>query len=210
MLIKRSLQMQQKIPAGKSNQATSKPVLLDAIDSTVRTIENRARLYRNLVVAISAVPVLSIFFLVLFRHWIALAGLVILVPLTGAFLFFDSRLVRRWRAGIVEMARFRDLDEGNFVKTISAFRHLPPNALKAMLLTIPSEESQQETPVLGQTIVDSGIDALARKNELKILRFSGLLTIALLCLIAGAFYGSVALLASGGSLIILLLAFGRR
>jgi hypothetical protein len=202
--------MQQKIPAGKSNQGTSRPVLLDAIDSTVRTMENRATLYRNLVVAVSAVSVLSIFFMVLFRHWIALAGLVLPVPLTGAFLFFDSRLVRRWRAGIVEMARLRDLDEQNFVKTISAFRHLPPNALKAMLLTLPPEVSQQEVPVFGQTTVDSGIDALARKNESKILRFSGLLTVALLCLIAGAFYGSVVLLASGGSLIILLLAFGRR
>jgi hypothetical protein len=185
-------------------------VLLDAIDSTVRTMENRATLYRNLVVAVSAVSVLSIFFMVLLRHWIALAGLVLPVPLTGAFLFFDSRLVRRWRAGIVEMARFRDLDEENFVKTISAFRHLPPNALKAMLLTLPSKESQQEAPVLGQTTAESGIDALARKNESKILRFSGLLTVALLCLIAGAFYGSVVLLAAGGSLIILLLAFGRR
>ena len=53
--------MQQKIPAGTSNQATSRSVLLDAIDSTVRTIENRARLYRNLLVAVSAVSVLSIF-----------------------------------------------------------------------------------------------------------------------------------------------------
>jgi hypothetical protein len=202
--------MQQKMPPGKSHQATSRPVLLDAIDSTVRTMENRATLYRNLVVAVSAVSVLSIFFMVFFHHWIALAGLVLPVPLTGAFLFFDSRLVRRWRAGIVEMARFRDLDEENFVKTISAFRHLPPNALKAMLLTLPSKESQQEAPVLGQTTAESGIDALARKNESKILRFSGLLTVALLCLIAGAFYGSVVLLASGGGLIILLLAFGRR
>jgi hypothetical protein len=202
--------MQQKMPPGKSHQATSRPVLLDAIDSTVRTMENRATLYRNLVVAVSAVSVLSIFFMVFFHHWIALAGLVLPVPMTGAFLFLDSRLVRRWRAGIVEMARFRDLDEENFVKTISAFRHLPPNALKAMLLTLSSEESQQEAPVWGQTTAESGIDALARKNESKILRFSGLLTLALLCLIAGAFYGSVVLLASGGGLIILLLAFGRR
>ena len=204
--------MQQKIPAAKSNQATNRPVLLDAIDRTVRTIEDRTRLYRNLLVAVTAVSVLSIFFMVIFRHWIALTGLVILVPLTGAFLFLDSRLVRRWRAGIVEMARFRGLDGENFVKTISAFRHLPPNALKAMLLTIPStrEESQREVPVLDQTIAESGIDALARKNELKILRFTSLLTVALLCLVAGAFYGSAALLASGGSLIILLLAFGRR
>jgi hypothetical protein len=203
--------MQQKIPAGKPNQPAETPVLLDAIDITVRTIEGRARLYRNLVVAVSAVSVLSILWAVLFRQWLALTGLVLLVPLTGGFLFFDSRLVRRWRGGIVEMARLRSLDRATFLKTISGFRHLPPNALKAMLSTIPpsGEESRQETPQQEQAIVGANFDALERKNELKILCSTGLLTGALVCLIAGAFYGSVALLVSGASLIILLLVFGR-
>ena len=203
--------MQQKIPANKTNQPANRPVLLDAIDITVRTIEGRARLYRNLVVAVSAVSVLSILLAVLFRQWLALAGLVLLVPLTGGFLFFDSRLVRRWRAGIVEMTRLRSLDRATFLKTISGFRHLPQNALKAMLSTIPpsGEEIRQETPQLKQAIVGPNFDALEWKNELKILCSTGLLTGALVCLIAGAFYGSVALLMSGASLIILLLVFGR-
>src|SRR5580704_4090640 len=122
--------MQQKIPAGKPNQPTNRPVLLDAIDITIRTIEDRARLYRNLVVAVSAVSVLSIILSVLFRQWLALTGLVLLVPLTGGFLFFDSRLVRRWRGGIVEMMVLRGLDSVTFRNTISGFRHLPANALK--------------------------------------------------------------------------------
>ena len=203
--------MQQKIPANKTNQPTNRPVLLDAIDITVRTIEGRARLYRNLVVAVSAVSVLSILLAVLFRQWLALTGLVLLVPLTGGFLFFDSRLVRRWRAAIVEMGRFRSLDRATFLKTISGFRHLPPNALKAMLSTIPpsGEESRQDIPQLEQAIVGANFDALERNNELKILCSTALLTGALVCLIAGAFYGSGALLVSGASLIILLLVFGR-
>jgi hypothetical protein len=204
--------MQQKIPPGEPKQSANRPVLLDAIDITVRAIEDRARLYRNLVVAVSSVSVLSILLAVLFRHWIALTGFALLVPLTGGFLFFDCRLVRRWRAGIVEMARLRSLDVATFLKTISGFRHLPPNALKAMLSTIPAsrEESRQKTPQLEQANVGANFDALERKNELKILRSTGLLTGALVCLIAGAYYGSVALLVSGGSLLILLVAFGRR
>jgi hypothetical protein len=196
---------------GKPDQPTNRPVLLDAIDITVRAIENRVRLYRNLVVAVSAVSVLSILLSVLFRHLLALSGLVLLVPLTGGFLFFDSRLVRRWKAGIVEMLRLRGLDRATFLKTISGFRHLPPNALKAMLSTIPSggEESRQKTPRLQQAIVGANFDALERKNELKILCATGLLTGALFCLIAGEFYSSVALLVSGASLIILLVVFGR-
>ena len=203
--------MQQKIPAGNPNHLTNRPVLLDAIDITVRTIEGRVRLYRNLVVAVSAVSVPSILLAVLFRQWLALTGLVLLVPLTGGFLFFDSRLVRRWRAGIVEMARLRSLDRAKFLKTISGFRHLPPNTLKSMLSTIPpsGEESRQETPQQEQAIAGANFDALERNNEMKILCSTAFLTGALVCLIAGAFYGSVALLVSGASLIVLLLVFGR-
>jgi hypothetical protein len=61
-----------------------------------------------------------------------------------------------------------------------------------------------------QVTVGANFDALHRKNELKILCSTGLLTVALVCLIAGAFYCSLALLLSGGSLIILLGVFGRQ
>ena len=204
--------MQQKIPANKTNQPTNRPVLLDAIDITVRTIEGRARLYRNLVVAVSAVSVLSILLAVLFRQWLALTGLVLLVPLTGGYLFIDSRIVRRWRAAITEMVRLRSLDVSTFLKTISGFRHLPPNALKAMLSTIPVQPEQvtEESSHPEETIVDADFEAMERKTELKILRSTGLLTIALVCLTAGAFYRSVSLLLSGGSLVILLTVFGKR
>jgi hypothetical protein len=207
-----SLQMQQKMSADEPKQPTNRPVLLDAIDITLRTIEGRARLYRNLVVAVSGVSMLSIIIAVLCRQWIPFAGLVLLVPLTGGFLFLDSRLVRRWRAGIIEMARMRSLDVATFLKTISGFRHIPPKTLKAMLSTIPAslEESRYETLRPEETVVDANFDALDRKNELKILCSTGLLTVALVCLSAGAFYGSLALLLSGGSLIIVLGVFGRR
>ena len=204
--------MPQKIPAGRPEQPTKRPVLLEAIDLTVRAIEGRARLYRDLVVAVSAVSMLSILLSILFHRWLLLTGLVLLAPLTGGFLFFDSRLVRRWRAGIVEMASLRSLDRTTFQKTISGFRQLPPNTLKSMLSTLPArgQESGHETPRAEEVIAGADFDALERKNELKILRSTGLLTGALVCLIAGGFYRSLPLLAFGGSLIMLLLAFGRR
>lgn len=204
--------MQQKMSADEPKNPTNNPVLLDAIEATLRTIEGRTKLYRNLVVAVSAVSVLSILLAALFQQWIAFAGLVLLVPLTGGYLFIDSRLVRRWRAAIAEMERLRSLDVTTFLKTVSGFRHLPPNALRAMLSTISAkrEEGSQETSQPEETIIGAAFDAVERKTELKILRSTGLLTIALVCLIAGAFYGSIALLLVGGSLIILLAVFGRR
>jgi hypothetical protein len=91
--------------------------LLDAVDIMIRAIEDRVRLYRNLVVAVSTLSVLSILLSALFRQWLALTGLLLLVPLTGGFLFLDSRLVRQLRAGIVEMARLRSLDRASVSRT---------------------------------------------------------------------------------------------
>jgi hypothetical protein len=201
-------QSRSKSLSGELKQPTDKPVLLEAIEITIRTIEDRARLYRNLVMAVSVVSVLSILLSVLFRHWLPLIGLVLLVPLTGAYLFFDGRLVRRWRAGVVEMTRLRSLDVATFLKTISGFRHLPSNSLKAMLATLPFGGQEGRQPE--QALVGSTFDAIDHKNELKILCSTSLLTFALGCLIAGTFYGSAALLLSGGSLIVLLVVFGRR
>ena len=41
-------QMRQKSALGEPKQPTEKPVLADAIDMTLRTIEDRTKLYRNL------------------------------------------------------------------------------------------------------------------------------------------------------------------
>jgi hypothetical protein len=44
--------MQQKMSADEPKTLTNRPVLLDAIDTTLRIIQDRARLYRNLAVAV--------------------------------------------------------------------------------------------------------------------------------------------------------------
>jgi hypothetical protein len=204
--------MQEKSPPNEPKQGTDKPVLLDAIEVTLRTIEERAMLYRNLVVAVSAVSVLSILFAIFFRQSLALAGLIILVPLTGAYLILDSRLLRLWRAGIVEMVRLRGLDVTAFSKTISGFRHLPPNSLNAMISTLPasSELTRQQVPRKGPGVVNDEFEALERKSAWRILLGTGFITLALICLVSGAYFGSVTLLLIGGSLAILLVALRRR
>jgi hypothetical protein len=46
------------------------------------------------------------------------------------------------------MVRWRGLDMATFSKTISGFRFLPPNSLKAMLSTLPvdQEDLRQHVP----------------------------------------------------------------
>jgi hypothetical protein len=66
--------MRQKSALGEPKQPTEKPVLADAIDMTLRTIEDRTKLYRNLIVAVSLVSMVSIVLAALFREWLLLAG----------------------------------------------------------------------------------------------------------------------------------------
>jgi len=204
--------MHEKSPPNEPKQGTDRPVLLDAIEVTLRTIEERARLYRNLVVAVSAVSVLSVLFAVFFRQWLALAGLIVLVPLTGAYLILDSRLLRLWRAGIVQMLRMRGLDVTAFSKTISGFRHVPPNSLNAMISTLPArpELTRQHVPRKEPGLVNDEFEALERKNAWRILLGTGFMTLALICLVSGVYFGSVTLLLIGGSLAILVVALRRR
>jgi hypothetical protein len=202
--------MRQKSAVGEPKSA-EKPVFVDAIDITLRAIEDRARLYRNLVVAVNIVLMLSIVLAVLLRQWLFLAGLILLVPLTGGFLFFDSQLVQRWKTGILEMSRLRGLDVASFSKTISGFRHVPPNSLKAMLSMLPASPEgvgqQEPQPTAG---VVNGFKIRGRKNEQRILLGTGLFTLALACLVGGAHYRSIPLGLLGGSLAVVVVVFGRR
>jgi hypothetical protein len=202
--------MQTRPGLGKQHQLAEKPVLLDAVDATFRAVEHRIKLYRNLVVAVGIVSALSILSAILFRQWFALFGFIVLVPLTGGFLALDSHLFYRWRRGILEMARLRGLDLTMFQKTVSGFRHLPPNSLKAMLSALPDrcDEEREKTAVRQPDFVDR-FEILERKNTRRILVGTGLFTLALTCM-AGACFGTITLLLLGGILLVLSVAFVRR
>jgi hypothetical protein len=204
--------MRQKTALYETKQPEDKPVLVDAIGTTLRTIEDRVRLFRNLVVAVSMVSLFSIILPLFIRQWLALSGLTIIVPLTGGFLLLDSHMVLQWRAGILDMARLRGLDLAMFAKAISGFRQLPPDSLKAMLATLPvaSDVTRQRRPLGELGVVGDEFKFLERKNTWRVLFSTGLFTLALLSSIGGSFCGSVALLFLGGGLFMLSVVFGRR
>src|SRR5258705_9410853 len=71
----------QSVATGSPDKAREKPALVEAIDFTLRTIETRARLYRNVLVAVALVSVGSVLAsLIGWRVW-PLAGLILIVPL---------------------------------------------------------------------------------------------------------------------------------
>jgi hypothetical protein len=196
---------QQKLLSSEAKAMKEKPVLLEAIEITIGTIEDRGRLYRNLVVTVSVVSILSILLALLLRQRVALVGLVLLVPLTGGFLFIDSHRIRRWRAKIFEECLMHGLDVAMFRKTISGFGHLPAGSLQAMLSTISSNQNATRQQKVGR----DEFDIWTRKNERRILWATSLLTVALACLAGGAFHHSAILLLCGAGLTTLF-AFLRR
>jgi hypothetical protein len=117
------------------------PALLDAVNLTSRVLEGRMRLYRNLVVAVSLVSLLSMLSALLCWHPWPLAGLILLPALTGGFLVLDSRRVSQWHDEIMRMCQTRALDLPAFVDLVSRLTHLPSHSVQGMLDTLPPKDT---------------------------------------------------------------------
>lgn len=164
-------------------QPTEKPVIVEALDLTFRTIEKRIKRYRNLVISVACVTVISALLAILCRQWLFVAGLILLVPLVGSFSVVDSQTVRRWRAEILKMSQKNNLDLQSFVKTTSELRKISPRTLADMLATI------QPNP-LDPKIAPESFDIAQRKSEKKAIASVVLLTAALICGAAGMAFQS--------------------
>lgn len=122
-------------------EADVSPVTL-AIDLTLRTIEARTKLYRGLVVTVTITSLAAMLAAVLLCSWTPLFALILLVPFAGGYLLLDSRRVTRWRSGLLDLWRDRDLKLEAFAKCISAYPSVPPRTLEGMFAVLP--KSYQE------------------------------------------------------------------
>jgi hypothetical protein len=132
-------------------QSNERSVIVEALDLTFRTIEQRIKRYRYLVISVATVTAVSLLLAIFYHQWLFVAGLILLVPLVGSFSVADSRSVRRWRAQILGMSRTRNLDLEFYVKTASDLRKAAPKILHDMLATIPVrrppfESNHEQTP----------------------------------------------------------------
>ena len=81
--------------------SAGQPVLLEAINLTLRTIERRAWMYRNLVIAVSLTMIAPVLVAVLLRRWMALLGVLALPIHVRGYLFLDSRIPIGWRRDVL-------------------------------------------------------------------------------------------------------------
>lgn len=121
-------------PGAKSS--AQEPVLLEAINLTMRTVEERTRRYRNLVIAVSITVFATSTAVVVLRRWFMWAGFAVLPLYVLVFLHFDARTVTFWHDRVLQMRDEQGLDLAQLHQTLSGFRHLPQATLRSMLATL--------------------------------------------------------------------------
>src|SRR5690349_2787902 len=107
------------------------------IELTMRTIERRARYYRNQVIAVALLILVDAGWALAARSVLPLLAILLLVPICGLFLGADHRALNDWRSALLEAWSRRDLDFTAFRDAIRAHPALPPDTAEAMLATLP-------------------------------------------------------------------------
>lgn len=108
-----------------------------AIEQTLTAIDQRAKLFRNLVVAVVAIVALSLAWALLARSLTGALLLTCLVPACGCFFYADAVLLGRWQSEMLDRWCSRELDLAAFVPAIRAHPTVPRDTLAAMLETLP-------------------------------------------------------------------------
>ena len=159
-----------------------------AIQATLTAIQNRARLYRNLVVLVTAVLIGSIVVAVVFRSLIPLIGFSLLVPLAGAYFILDNRCTRLWSKQVLEMWVAGKLDLTAFSGAVSAHPYVPRGTLEGMLGLLPEPHARRTME--DRAVYISQQQAFARRYEVRTLVASAGLFSTLLFLAAAVRFRS--------------------
>jgi hypothetical protein len=164
--------------------------MTEALNLTLRTIEKRMRNYRNLVIAVTALALLSFMCLALFRRLFFLYGFILLVPLVGGFFVIDTRTVRRWRSQILDKSRTGELDLELFLKTAGQLQRFSPSALQNMLSTVRAAQKLKGAEL-------AQFEEQQRKLEHRIVLVTLSVTLALTCLMGSILHRSLPILLCG-------------
>jgi hypothetical protein len=195
-----------------ARQGPEHPVLLDAIQSTVQTIEARLKFYRILILAIGVLALGTNCVALVLHRLVVLAGFILIVPLIGGFFYLDSRRVRKWRTRILDMSRSHGLKLRDLCHTTSQMRYLPEGTLKGMLALLPPDPppADGKTPATEHARHQDQFAAEMRSHERRILIVIALLTLAFAGLTGAFICRSLTLLLSAVGCLVILPLLKRR
>jgi hypothetical protein len=125
-----------------------------AMSLTEHTLRLRTICYRGLVIGVNLVAFVSFLWAVIQWSWLPLLGLLLLLPLTCAFLFVDCLMINRWRHRLYQMWVYGPLDVNSLCDVLFAIRVVPGQILQGMLSSLPTTKNLRIT---------DDIDPLARR-----------------------------------------------
>lgn len=108
-----------------------------AIDLTTQTIDNRAKYYRNLVVAVVLTSLASMGWALVSWSLSPLSGLFLIFPICGLFFFIDAKLLNEWRDQLFQSWVKKDIDFCGLCDAVNAISILPKDTLQGMLAILP-------------------------------------------------------------------------
>ncbi len=157
----------------------------NAIGMTLKTIEKRAKNYRNLIALVVIVGIGSISSAILSWKFFPIVGVLFIFPICGFFFFLDSRQLNKWRSTLFTSWIRKELDFWAFRDAIRVHPHLPKLTLQGMIETLPtSPDWAMEQAASGRTreVVVWMIDIINadRTNTLKVKVFVSVIVVVAL------------------------------
>jgi hypothetical protein len=109
----------------------------DEITSLMQIITRRTKRFRNLVVVVAVCGLAVIITAAALFSWLPLWGLTMLIPLCAGYLYFDARLVNRWRQQVLAAWAGGRLKVEVFKTTVNSITTLPTQTVQGMLASLP-------------------------------------------------------------------------
>lgn len=184
-------------------------ILKEAIRITLQTLEDRALIYRNLIIIVVLVLLSSVLALIFSGLWILLTGIVLMVPLCGCFIALDNRKVRHWQAEILDMWQSQNLELDLFKKVMTSFRQVPPQSLKTLLSELSKIEILHQISPSNRAEQVDRLNRLGRNQERKIWIGTALVFLGFISLAAAAIFRSLLLFLSAGAILVLTASFSK-
>ena len=115
-----------------------------AISLTIKTIERRAKYYRNLIIAVLLVLFCTLVWAIISGRFATLAVCVFLFPLGHGYFLADALLLHSWRKRLLRAWIEQDFNLQLFGRAMSELPQLPQNTLQAMLDSLPAVATTEQ------------------------------------------------------------------
>ena len=133
---------------------------------TVKTVNKRGTNYRNTVIAVVCLIFFSILFSIIFKSFLILFSLLLLYPLTGLMLLYDSFLIKKWQNFLLTLWNDRNLDFSLLKQSLQTMTSLPQNTVLSMYKTLPGQIDLLVWSLGSQKIIKKMVLELISSNQL--------------------------------------------